>query len=134
AGAPEAVRRLRDEAVAVAYATNNASRLGKDVAALLSGLGMPASEDEVVTSARAAARAVAERLERGSAVLVVGAQALRDEVSAVGLRPVGAAEDGPVAVLQGYGPAVGWADLAEASVAIRGGAWWVATNADKTLP
>jgi glycerol 3-phosphatase-2 len=134
AGAPEAVRRLRDEHMAVAFATNNASRLGKEVAALLTELGMPAAEDEVVTSARAAARVVAEQLPAGSAVLVVGAPALRDEVSAVGLRPVGVAGDAPQVVLQGYGPTVGWADLAEASVAIRAGARWVATNVDKTLP
>ena len=134
AGAPDAVRRLRDEKVLVAYATNNASRLGKDVAALLTGLGMPAEEDEVVTSARAAAQVVAERLGGDGSVLVVGAPALREEVRAVGLRPVGAASDGPQVVLQGYGPSVGWADLAEASVAIRGGASWVATNVDKTLP
>lgn len=134
AGAPEAVRRLREEKVPVAYATNNASRLGKDVAALLTDLGMPAEEDEVVTSARAAAQVVAQRLGPGGTVLVVGAPALRDEVRAVGLKPVDKAEDGPQTVLQGYGPSVGWADLAEASVAIRAGASWVATNVDKTLP
>jgi glycerol 3-phosphatase-2 len=37
-------------------------------------------------------------------------------------------------VVQGYGPKVGWEQLAEASVAIRGGAEWVATNTDRTLP
>lgn len=36
--------------------------------------------------------------------------------------------------MQGYGPQVGWVDLAEASVAIRAGATWVATNTDRTLP
>ena len=37
-------------------------------------------------------------------------------------------------MVQGYGADVGWAALAEASVAIRAGAGWVATNADRTLP
>jgi glycerol-1-phosphatase len=37
-------------------------------------------------------------------------------------------------VVQGYGRNVGWAQLAEGCVAVRGGAWWVATNADSTLP
>ena len=36
--------------------------------------------------------------------------------------------------MQGYGPQVGWADPAEACVAIRAGAWWVATNTDATMP
>jgi ribonucleotide monophosphatase NagD (HAD superfamily) len=67
-------------------------------------------------------------------VLVVGADALRAEVTAVGLTPAATADAGPVAVIQGYGPQVAWADLAEASVAVRAGARWVATNTDATLP
>ena len=47
-----------------------------------------------------------------------------------------AGADGAVVagVLQGYGPTVGWADLAEAAYAVQGGAVWVATNVDATLP
>jgi ribonucleotide monophosphatase NagD (HAD superfamily) len=37
-------------------------------------------------------------------------------------------------VVQGYGRTVGWPDLAEACVAVRGGADWVVTNTDATLP
>jgi glycerol-1-phosphatase len=133
-GAPEAVARLREQGVALAYATNNASRLGAEVAALLTGMGIPAEPDEVVTSARAAARLLAEQHAPGTPVLIVGAPALAEEVRTAGLRPVTSAEDRPAVVLQGYGPRVGWAELAEATVAIRGGATWVATNADRTLP
>ncbi|MFG2062466.1 HAD-IIA family hydrolase [Micromonospora sp. NPDC048871] len=133
-GAVEAVVRLHGEGRAVAYATNNASRRAADVADLLTGMGVPARPDEVLTSAAAAAQLLGERLPAGAAVLVVGAEALRAEVTAVGLRPVSRAEDSPVAVLQGYGPQVGWADLAEAAVAVRQGATWIATNTDRTLP
>src|SRR6185437_16970094 len=80
------------------------------------------------------AAVLAERLPAGSAVLVVGAQALADEIADVGLRPVRSAADNPAAVVQGFGPTVGWKHLAEASVAIRAGATWVATNTDRTLP
>ncbi|WDZ82390.1 HAD-IIA family hydrolase [Micromonospora cathayae] len=133
-GAVEAVARLHAGGHLVAYATNNASRRSAEVADLLTGMGVPARADEVLTSAAAAAEVLRERLPAGAAVLVVGAEALRAEISAVGLRPVGRAEEAPVAVVQGYGPQVGWADLAEASVAIRAGAMWVATNTDRTLP
>jgi ribonucleotide monophosphatase NagD (HAD superfamily) len=88
----------------------------------------------VVTSPQAAGRLLAQRLPAGSRVLVVGSDALRTQVDAVGLIPVGDARSAPVAVVQGYGPDVGWRELAEATVAIRGGALWVATNADRTLP
>lgn len=133
-GAVEAVGALRRGGTAVAYATNNASRRAGDVAGLLTGMGIAATAEEVLTSAGAAAEALAARLPAKAAVLVVGADALRAEVSDAGLTPVADAADRPAAVVQGYGPGVGWAHLAEACVAIRAGAQWVATNTDRTLP
>jgi ribonucleotide monophosphatase NagD (HAD superfamily) len=93
-----------------------------------------ASDGEVVTSAQVASGVLAERLPAGAAVLIVGTEDLAAEVADVGLRPVWTADDGPQAVIQGYGREVGWTLLAEACVAVRGGAWWLATNADRTLP
>ncbi len=133
-GAPGAVRMLREYPVDIAYATNNASRSSDAVAELLTSVGIPAAAEEVVTSARAAASLLAERYPAGSPVLVVGTAALAEDVRHAGLQPVRSAGDGPVAVVQGYAPDVGWAALAEASVAIRAGAGWIATNTDRTLP
>jgi glycerol 3-phosphatase-2 len=133
-GAVEAISRLRAAGRRLAYATNNASRRPADVAALLAGMGIPATDAEVYTSARASAALLAERLPAAAPVLVVGAEALRAEVRDAGLKVVTSADDAPAAVVQGYGPQVGWADLAEACVAVRAGALWVATNTDRTLP
>ena len=133
-GAPEAVGRLQHDGVPVAYATNNASRSAAAVAGLLTSLGIPAGPDDVVTSAGATAALLAERFGPDTSVYVLGAPALRDEVLAAGLRPVPGAGDKPAVVVQGFGPDVGWADLAEACVAVRDGAAWYATNADPTLP
>lgn len=133
-GAVEAIIRLHQGGHRLAYATNNASRRAAEVADLLRRLGIEAAESEVLTSAQAAAAVLAQRLPAGSPVLVVGADALRADVREEGLRAVGSADDGPAAVVQGYGPEVGWAALAEATVAIRAGAAWVATNTDRTLP
>jgi HAD superfamily hydrolase (TIGR01450 family) len=133
-GAPEAIRRLVDAGTPVAYATNNASRRPAEVADLLVSLGVPARPEEVVTSARATAELLARELPHGAPVLPVGAPALREELAAVGLAPVASADERPVAVVQGYGPDVGWSALAEACVAIRAGARWVATNTDSTMP
>jgi Predicted sugar phosphatases of the HAD superfamily len=133
-GAPEAIRALVEAGTPVAYATNNASRRATEVADLLGRLGVPARPEEVVTSARATAELLAGELPPGAPVLPVGAPALGEELAAVGLSPVTRAEDRPVAVVQGYGPNVGWAMLAEACVAIRAGARWVATNPDPTMP
>lgn len=133
-GAVEAVAALHERGVLIMFATNNASRRADEVADLLRRLGIPADPAEILTSARAAATALAERHPAGSAVLVVGADALRAEVRDVGLRPIERADEQPSAVVQGYGRTVGWLDLAEACVAVRGGADWVVTNTDATLP
>jgi glycerol-1-phosphatase len=134
AGAPAAIREVVAGGTPVAYVTNNASRQAVEVADLLTRLEVPAKPDEVMTSAQATAELLAEDLPRGAPVLAVGAPALRAELAAVGLTPVESAEARPVAVVQGYGPNVGWAQLAEACVAIRAGARWVATNMDPTMP
>jgi glycerol-1-phosphatase len=133
-GAVEAIARLRAAGRRLAYATNNASKRPADVAALLAGMGAPATEAEVHTSARASAALLAKRFPAAAPILVVGAEALAAEVREAGLKVVTSAQDAPVAVVQGYGPQVGWADLAEACVAVRAGALWVATNTDRTLP
>ncbi|HEU0240771.1 MAG TPA: HAD-IIA family hydrolase [Micromonosporaceae bacterium] len=133
-GAVNAINRLTKAGPPVAYVTNNASRLAGDVAALLRDLGVNAAEDDVVTSAHESASVLATRLPVGAPVLVVGGVALRTEITAVGLQPVSDASGSPAAVVQGYARDIGWVHLAEACVAVRAGAWWVATNADRTLP
>jgi glycerol 3-phosphatase-2 len=133
-GAAETVERLHAAGMPIAYVTNNASRRAADVAALLTGMGVPAKPDEVLTSAGASAVMLAARLPAGAPVLVVGADALRAEIQDAGLTPVNTFEDKPAAVVQGYGPDVGWRILAEAALSVRAGALWMVTNTDRTLP
>ena len=87
-----------------------------------------------MTAAQAAAAILAERLEPGSRVLVVGGAGLVTAVREAGLQVVDSADASPVAVVQGYAPDVGWRQMAEAAYAIEAGAWFVASNLDRTLP
>jgi glycerol-1-phosphatase len=116
------------------FVTNNASRGPEEVAKNLQAMGFAAEADDVVTSAQSAARLLANQLDPDAAVLVIGTEALAEEVRRVGLRPVRQFADGPAAVVQGHSPQTDWADLAEAALAIRDGALWVAANVDRTLP
>lgn len=131
---PYAVEQLTALQVPVVYATNNASLTPQDVADQLLGLGLPVGPASVVTSSQAGAAYVASLVPAGSLVLAVGGPGVAAALGEVGLTPVSTAEPGVVAVLQGYGPNVTATDLAEASYAIEGGATWVATNRDGTLP
>src|SRR6478735_721555 len=116
------------------YVTNNASRSAAEVAGHLCELGFHAQADDVVTSAQSAARMLASQLPAGATVLVVGTESLAAEIVAVGLKPVRAFDENPVAVVQGHNPETGWPILSEAALAIRAGALWVAANVDRTLP
>ncbi|HYH28763.1 MAG TPA: HAD-IIA family hydrolase [Pseudonocardia sp.] len=132
-GAVEAVRGAGQRGVRTVYVTNNASRRPSAVAEHLAELGFPAGPDDVVASSQAAAALLAEQLPAGATVLVVGTGALAAEVTDRGLRVTDRAEDA-AAVVQGHSPDTGWRQLAEATVAVRSGAVWVACNVDPTLP
>lgn len=116
------------------FVTNNATRSATEVADHLRQLGFTASPDDVVTSAQSAARLLSRQLPAGAKVLVVGTEALAGEVTAVGLSPVQSFAEQPAAVIQGLSQQIGWPELAEAALAIRAGALWVASNLDATLP
>lgn len=133
-GAVEAVAAARAAGVGIRFVTNNASRAPQEVADHLAELGFNAVLGEVSTSAQAGAAMVADRVPVGSAVLVLGADALAHEVELLGLRPVREAAQDVVAVVQGLSQDLGWRELAEACVVIRTGALWVACNVDATLP
>jgi len=132
--APDVVNELRQAGQAVQFITNNASRSPDEVARHLTALGVRTTPEEVVTSGQTAVALLATQLPAGGAVLVVGTEALVAAVRSVGLQPVTAAAQRPAAVVQGHSPDTGWARLAEACLAIRGGAIWVACNVDPTLP
>jgi glycerol-1-phosphatase len=134
AGAPDALAEARRRGMRRAFVTNNASRSPSAIVAELTSLGVPADPAEVVTSAQAAAHLIADRVPAGAPVLVVGGIGLRLALRERGLRPVSTAAERPAAVVQGYGPGVDYGLLAEAALAVRAGAWYVASNADVTLP
>jgi glycerol 3-phosphatase-2 len=133
-GVPDALAGARRTGMRLGFVTNNAARTPQDVAEHLTALGVPARPEDVITSSQAAATVVAELLSPGSRVLPVGGAGVAAALTAAGLEVVERAEDEPAAVVQGYGRDVGWAQLAEAVVAVRNGARHVATNLDATIP
>jgi glycerol 3-phosphatase-2 len=133
-GAAEALRKADAAGMRLAYVTNNAFRTPAAIAELLTSFGVPAVKEDVVTSAQAAARLLAERLPAGTPVLVVGGSGLRMALRERGLRPVSTAIDKPAAVVQGYAPDISYSLLAEGSMAVAAGALFVGSNADLTLP
>jgi HAD superfamily hydrolase (TIGR01450 family) len=129
-----AVQSLAEVDSRALFVTNNATRSAGQVAEHLRDLGFTATADDVVTSAQSAAHLLAKQLPPGSRVLIVGTEALADEITGAGLQPVRRFDDDPVGVVQGLSLTIAYHDLAEAALAIRAGALWVASNVDATLP
>jgi HAD superfamily hydrolase (TIGR01450 family) len=136
----------------VGYITNNASRTASSVAEHLRELGLNCSDDDIVSSPQAAMHVLAELVDPGATILVVGGEGLTYELEKNGYVVTFSAEDNPAAVIQGFSPDSGWKQLAEASFALNArptvdafggtaagagqgaGIPWVATNMDWTIP
>lgn len=131
---PGAADALDRSGLPVVYVTNNASRAPEDTAAHLRALGFRAEAGDVMTSAQAAVVMLAEQVDPGARVLVVGHDSFRRLAEAAGFQVVLSADEHPDAVLQGLSRELTWGDLAEGCLAIRRGVPWVASNVDATLP
>lgn len=132
-GAVEGLAALRKRGTRIGFVTNNAARSPQAVVDHLVELGIDATAVDVVVSSQAGARLLAERVPADAPVLVVGTEALADQVRAAGLQPAGP-DDRPAAVIQGYHPQLPWELINRACHAIQDGALWVATNLDSTRP
>ncbi len=133
-GAPEHLAQARERGVHLAFITNNASRPPEAVVEKLAGIGVDATEGDVVTSAQAAARVLSEQHGAGARIAVLGADGLEQALRAAGLEPVAVADERAEALVTGYGPDVVWRDVMRAAVLVRDGLPWVASNADLSLP
>jgi 4-nitrophenyl phosphatase len=130
--AADGIAALRAAGLRVAFVSNNSNSPVGDVVAKLERMGVPATADDVVTSALAAAWLVARTLAPGARVLVCGGPGVREALRAAGLDPV---DDRPAeAVVVGFHREFDYDALDRASHAVRDGARFVATNLDATYP
>lgn len=133
AGAPEAIGAARAHGMGIAFVTNNASRPPAAVADHLRALGVAAASADVVTSAQAGARLLRESHGEGAVVFLCGGPGVEEALLAEGLVPT-TDTTAAKAVVTGYGPELPWRRILEASILVRDGLPWVATNADLTIP
>jgi 4-nitrophenyl phosphatase len=131
AGAPEFLAQARRRGMPFLLVTNNSTAPPEEVAQRLAGMGIPVKPEEILTSAQAAMAYVRTHSDGRARVLVVGEAGLTTAAQAEGLE-VG--EDGAGWVVAGLDRGFDYQKLARATRAIRGGARFVASNADALLP
>jgi glycerol-1-phosphatase len=135
-GAVETLEKLRAAGRRVLFLTNDPRGARREYAEKLERLGIPATEDDVLTSAAATAVYLArhERVEGGTA-FVIGTEALKHEMRSVGLRVLDGepARDADLVIVGGHG-GFDYTELRIATLAVHRGARLYACNRDATFP
>ena len=137
AGAPDTIRTLRDAGKRVAFVTNNSSETAETYAKKLAEMGAGGSPDEVVSSADATARLLERAVPglRGRLAYVVGGEGLLNAVASVGARIASGEESKDASlVVVGWDRGLTFDKLRLATLAVRAGATFVASNTDATYP
>jgi phosphoglycolate/pyridoxal phosphate phosphatase family enzyme len=136
-GAASALGELARRGLLLRFVTNNATLARSDVAAKLRAFLIPADQEQILTSAAAAAGWLRSRVAPGSRLLVVGEQGLLTELRLAGFDPRHAGDadvEGAVAVVVGLDRGFSYRMLAQAQAVLARGVPFVATNLDRTLP
>jgi HAD superfamily hydrolase (TIGR01450 family) len=131
-GVVDALARIRSAGTSVVFVSNNPLRTAASYAQRLSGLGVPADPGDVVTSGGVLAAWLREEMP-GARVLLLGEDSLRAELRSAGATLVETGEAADV-VVASFDRTFRYETWLEAFRAIRAGARFVATNADRTCP
>ncbi|WP_233275738.1 TIGR01457 family HAD-type hydrolase [Salibacterium aidingense] len=130
---PEAaafVKQLKEKRIPYLFITNNSTSLPQEVAVKLQNMGVPCEEEQVLTTSTAAASYITSSKNSPSAY-VIGEEGLKEAVDQAGVIEE---EDNPDYVIIGMDREITYSKLAAACLAVRNGACFISTNADKALP
>lgn len=130
-GAKEFLDFARRRGIPFLLFTNNSTLTPMQYVRKLAAMGIPATEDEIFTSAQATAMYLPKLIPLGSPIYVIGQDGLFTALQESGYR---FASTDVSAVVVGMDTQLTFEKLKIATLAIRRGARFVATNPDATLP
>jgi len=134
-GVGEAVERWRGRGKRIVFCTNNSHYTVPEYVAKLARVGIPAVEDDVVSSGAVLAEVLRERGAAGKKAMAIGAQGLRAGLDAAGVTvDDGESVDGLDYVVVGWDGDFDYRAMRRACLAVRAGAALLATNSDATFP
>lgn len=123
---------LRARGIPFALATNNSGKSPATYAQKLANLGvLDVRDEQIVTSGTATASYLQTCYPVGTAIHVLGGDGLRQVTAAAGFT---LADEEAKAVVVGLDPQLTYEKLKRAALLIRGGADFIATNQDMTIP
>lgn len=122
---------LRARQIRFILVSNNATRRAEYTVQRLKGIGVEIAPDNILTSADATPRWLASKMPGVKKAFVVGEEALLDALRESGIDSVPENAD---AVIAGLDRNLTYEKLKRATLEIRRGAKFIATNTDRTLP
>jgi 4-nitrophenyl phosphatase len=127
--------RVRERGLKFIFATNNSTRTSEQYVARLKAFGVEAELWQVVTSSQGAAHAVAQKFPRGTKVFIIGEDGVQMALEQRGFEVL-SVEDAPQAevVVMGIDRGITFQKACEATLLVRRGIPFYATNTDKTFP
>ncbi|MDP9441941.1 MAG: HAD-IIA family hydrolase [Actinomycetota bacterium] len=134
-GVAEAIGALRASGIKIVFATNNATKTIGQYVERLGRFGVEIAAADLVTSAVVTAEEIVQRGWAGRRVFLVGGEGIREALQAIEMQLV-EGDDGRTAdiVVVSGTPHFDYDAMRTASLALRSGAVFLATNDDPTFP
>ncbi|MEX1248788.1 MAG: HAD-IIA family hydrolase [Anaerolineales bacterium] len=128
---PSVFAKIKAKRLQMAFVTNNATRTVEQYQDKFRGFGIEVGAEQIHTSSKVAAEILAKEHPSGGHVYVIGEKGLYEALNEKGFF---SSEEDCLAVVVGLDRQLTYEKLSTATHLIRGGAAFIGTNPDRTLP
>ena len=127
--------RIRERELKFVFATNNSTKTSEQYVERLGKFGVDVEPWQVITSSQAAAHAVAQKFPQGTKVFMIGEDGIQIALEEKGFEIVSTENASSAEVfVMGIDREINFDKVAEATLLVRSGVPFYATNTDKTFP
>lgn len=132
---PATFTRIQERGLKVAFSTNNGTRSPEEYVTRLKGFGVHAEPTQIITSALGVAEILSRKFPNGAPVFAIGEAGVFEALHAKNFETL-SVEDAPKAqaVIASIDRQINFSKMLEATLLVRRGVPFYATNPDKTFP
>jgi len=132
---PEIFSRIRERGLKFVFATNNGTRTPEEYRQKLSKLGVEVDSAQVVTSALAVAHMLSQKYPKGTKIFMIGGPGVREALEAKEFELLSTENAREAeAFVMGIDRNINFEKVSEATLLVRAGIPFYATNTDRTFP
>lgn len=132
---PNIFARIRERGLKFLFATNNGTKTPEQYQEKLAGLGVTIEPWQVITSALGVSQMIKTRIPSGASIFVIGGDGVKAALQDQGYKILHTDDaEKAQAVVMGIDREITFAKMREATLLVRRGIPFYATNPDKTFP